>query len=487
MNKVHSLLISLIENFSSAASFAQVQPTAVVSSRLVMAVKREVIFVGEDSDDPGVANVGTTLSDPYAEYEAEAYDDKPQRDAARRWDMSIGVEDVHGPNVVAPTFKDAYSVNDIQSEYAEEEGRRPWRKRCATVPAEPFHEELPSKMSKKIFGSEHPAAEHLSEWQFWIKHELANASDETGEEQGWYSQSRQQINCDTADTTRASGEKQSWQRRQSGERDYTDTAKSSDDELPSKWVSPMSTTKPAPSTQPWEHQTWRKHVPDDAPNHSWYYEPWIKTKSDTADATHLSAKEQPWLDGACRKRCAVQSSELPKKKVSLSPRGLSPLGPPATVGAGIMCTRRRASGLTPGVVEVLAIRKWHRWIWEFPKGRRAGTWESNIDTAYREFQKETGICLTALENQRSKAIYFATQTYPTSFEPQKEVHWFWLHLDNDQDMDKMFRQREYAKRELRWFTCSQMWNNKFMGDYAMKELAAQALEFTLEMPMSSSS
>ena len=84
-----------------------------------------------------------------------------------------------------------------------------------------------------------------------------------------------------------------------------------------------------------------------------------------------------------------------------------------------MCTRKRASGVSPGVVEVLAIRKWHRWLWEFPKGRRAGEWEPNIDTAYKEFQKETGMCLTTFENQRSKAIDLATRTYPTWFEAEK--------------------------------------------------------------------
>ena len=234
MNTIHSFLIYLIENLSSAASLAQVEPTAAVFSRPFMEVKREVILVDESIDDPGVVNVGATRSDLYAQYQGEPCADKPQRSKTRRWDMSIGVEDTHGRNVVAPNFKDAYSVNYIQSEYGEEEGRRPWRKRNATDPAETFRVELPSKKSKQTFYSEHPAAKHLSEWHSRIKHEDAKASDETGEEQRWHSQSRQQIKCDTADATDASGEKQSWQRRQSRERNYTDTAKSSDDELPSK-------------------------------------------------------------------------------------------------------------------------------------------------------------------------------------------------------------------------------------------------------------
>ena len=227
-----------------------------------------------------------------------------------------------------------------------------------------------------------------------------------------------------------------------------------------------------------------KHVSVDAPSQWGYYQPWMNMKSDTDDATCLPTEEPPWLSRPGRKRCAVHSSELLEEKVPVFPKDPLPLGLSPTVGAGIMCTRRRASGVSPGAVEVLAIRKWHRWLWEFPKGRRAGTWEPIIDTAYREFQKETGMRLTGLENQRSEAIHFATHTRPTSFEPEKEVHWFWLHLDNDQDVDKMFRQREFTRREVRWFTCSQMWNNRSIGDYAMKALAGQALEFTLEMPMS---
>ena len=132
MNTVYSLLTCLIGYSSSAASLAQVQPTAAVSSRPLMEVKREVILVDTGIDDLGVTNVGATLSDPYVQYQAEAYNNDPQRDEAWRSDMSIGVEDAHGLNVLAPNMKDAYSVNDIQSEYAEEEGRRPWSKRYAT-------------------------------------------------------------------------------------------------------------------------------------------------------------------------------------------------------------------------------------------------------------------------------------------------------------------------------------------------------------------
>ena len=93
MNKVHSLLTCLIGYFSSAASLAQVQPTAAVSSRPLMEVKREVILVDTGIDDLGVTNVGATLSDPYVQYQAEAYNNDPQRDEAWRSDMSIGVED----------------------------------------------------------------------------------------------------------------------------------------------------------------------------------------------------------------------------------------------------------------------------------------------------------------------------------------------------------------------------------------------------------
>ena len=64
------------------------------------------------------------------------------------------------------------------------------------------------------------------------------------------------------------------------------------------------------------------------------------------------------------------------------------------------------------------------------------------------------------------------------------MHWFWLHFDESQGMEKMFQHRERARREVRWFTCSQMWNDKFVGDYAMKELAERALEFALQMPIS---
>ena len=155
-----------------------------------MEVKREVIVVDEGHDDPGVASVGATLWDPYAEYQAEPTDDEPEGGQVRQWNMPIGGGRVEGPNVVTSNFRDAYSVHDIQSGYAQEEGRRPWRKRYAADPAEPCDEEPPSKMSKQPFLPEFVAPEHLWGWQSSIKHDLVDASDKSSEEYRWHSQSR---------------------------------------------------------------------------------------------------------------------------------------------------------------------------------------------------------------------------------------------------------------------------------------------------------
>ena len=140
---------------------------------------------------------------------------------------------------------------------------------------------------------------------------------------------------------------------------------------------------------------------------------------------------------------------------------------------------------------MLAIRRGSSWFWSFPKGRRefdkeTWTWEPIIETAYREFEEETGISWTGLRNQRSEAIDFGTQTYPTRFEAVKMVHWFWLHLDDNTGVDEMLQRHERATREVRWFTMSQMWhpNNRFVGGYAMQELAAQALGFAIRKPTS---
>ena len=317
--------------------------------------------------------------------------------------------------------------------------RQPWRKRDAADPPEPFDEEQPSKRLKPTFPLE-------PECQSWITRDAADAPDTPGEEQRWHYQPWIKTKRDAADATDPPGEE-----------------------------------------QPWQRQPWWKHDAADAPDplgeeQWWQHQPWI----DAVDAPDPPGEEQPWPRQPWWRRDAADTPEpLDEEQPSMVVKPTLPMGPPPTVAAGIICTRRSRAA------EVLAIRRGSSWFWSFPKGRRefdkeTWTWEPIIETAYREFEEETGICWTGLTNQRSEAIDFGTQTYPTRFEAVKMVHWFWLHLDDYTGVDEMLQRHERATREVRWFTMSQMWhpNNRFVGGYAMQELAAQALGFAIRKPTS---